>query len=160
MEIRTSRDVGGRKHLPQLTLTALCYHTCHAGTMQIAGSAFRKQRRGLPLTVSAEVSSTLHVQNYSDATYAWTVASEDSATTSFPPLTLPSGRNPSVLTLPPYTMGYPGSVYALRVDLDWDAQSAVSATVTGRSQPFWQSRLSASAGRTVMKAAAPFKAGA
>ena len=101
---------------------------------QIVGSANRKQLRGLPLTVRAEVSS-LHDQN-DGATYTWTVASEDSATAGFPPLTLPSGRDPSVLTLPPNTLGYAGSVYAFRVDLDGGTQSAVSATATGQAQRF------------------------
>lgn len=104
---------------------------CHVETMQIAGSAFRQQRRGLPLTVRAEVISP-HAQTAS-ATYTWTVASEDSATTDFPSLVLPSGRNPSVLQLSPYTLGYSGSVYTLRVDLARGAQSAVSATATGQA---------------------------
>eukprot|EP00752_Nemacystus_decipiens_P006052 g5462.t2 len=96
--------------------------------LKIAGSSFRRHPRGLPLTLRAEVAS-LDVQNYS-VTYTWTVASEDSATTDFPPLQLPIGRNPSVLTLPAYTLGYAGSVYAFRVDLDGVAQSSVSAIAT------------------------------
>ena len=98
--------------------------------VQIAGSAFRQLWRGLQLSVRAEVSSP-RAQDV-NATYTWTVVSEDSATTDFPPLVLTSGRNPSVLTIPPHTLGYAGSKYVLRVELAGGAQSAASATATGQ----------------------------
>ncbi|CBJ29023.1 conserved unknown protein [Ectocarpus siliculosus] len=95
---------------------------------QIAGSASRKHWRGLQLTIRTEVSLP-RVENGNN-TYAWTVLSESSATADFPPIVLTSGRNPSVLTLPPYTLGYAGSAYVFRVDLADGIQSATSATAT------------------------------
>ncbi|CAM9100098.1 unnamed protein product [Ectocarpus sp. 8 AP-2014] len=96
--------------------------------LKIAGSASRKHWRGLQLTIRTEVSLP-RVENGNN-TYAWTVLSESSATADFPPLVLTSGRNPSVLTLPPYSLGYAGSAYVFRVDLADGIQSATSATAT------------------------------
>lgn len=102
---------------------------CHVAATQIAGSAYRRHWRGLPLTLRAEVS--LPYSEDDNATYTWTAASESSVTADFPPLVLTSGRNPRVLTIPAYSLGYAGSVYVLRVDLAGGTQSATSATATG-----------------------------
>ncbi|CAM9609633.1 unnamed protein product, partial [Ectocarpus fasciculatus] len=96
--------------------------------LKIAGSASRKHWRGLQLTIRTEVSLP-RVENGNN-TYAWTVVSESSATADFPPVVLTSGRNPSILTIPPYSLGYAGSAYVFRVDLADGIQSATSATAT------------------------------
>lgn len=102
---------------------------CPSAVTQITGPAFQQVLRGLQLTLRTEVSSP-RAQDDS-ATYAWTVASEESATADFPPLVLTTGRNPSVLTIPPYTLGYAGSRYVFRVELAGGEQSTASATATG-----------------------------
>lgn len=104
---------------------------CDVVATQIAGSAYRRHWRGLPLTLRTEVS-----QLYSEddnATYTWTVVSESSVAEGFSPLILTSGRNPRVLTIPAYSLGYAGSVYVLKVDLAGGMQNATSATATGLS---------------------------
>eukprot|EP00752_Nemacystus_decipiens_P006064 g5472.t1 len=96
--------------------------------LKIAGSAFRQLWRGLQVSIRTEVSSPRSQDG--NATYTWTVVSEDSSTTDFPPLVLTRGRNPSVLTIPPYTLGYAGSRYMFKVELAGGDQGAASATAT------------------------------
>jgi len=97
---------------------------------QIAGPSFRKHRRGLPLTLRAEVSSPLVEDD--NVVYTWTVVSESPVTSDVPPLTLTIGRNPSVLVLPPFSLGYAGSTYVFRVDRIGHTQRTASALATGR----------------------------
>ncbi|CAM9187348.1 unnamed protein product, partial [Hapterophycus canaliculatus] len=47
-----------------------------------------------------------------------------------PSLILTSGRNPRVLKIPAYSLGFAGSVYVLRVEFAGGTQSATSATAT------------------------------
>ena len=68
-----------------------------------------------------------------NVTYTWTSVTENAVTSDVPPLTLEAGRNPSVLVLPPYSLGYAGSTYVFRVDRNSSTLSTASAFATGQS---------------------------
>lgn len=96
------------------------------------GSSALQRTRGSAITLRSETTTSACSATSTDealASYSWSITSANESFVGGPDITLGVGRDPRVLVIPPYALGYAGSSYQFQLRTTFGGiASTVNAT--------------------------------